>query len=104
MAGLVNPQLPLPQPGGSDGPSLFAALVGWANNLVQQLVAYGARLNLCLPEDGSEAMTGPLPLKSYTTATKPSATGRSGQIIFVSDGGAGNVFQGSNGTSWVSLG
>lgn len=104
MAGTVNTQLPLPQPNAHSVEAIFRTMVGWANTLVQQLLPYGVRINLCLPKDGSEAMTGPLPLVTYTTATKPSAVGRGGQIIYVSDGGAGNVYQGSNGTSWVSLG
>jgi hypothetical protein len=42
---------------------------------------------------------------TYTTATKPSAAAvGAGVIIFVSDGGAGAVFQGSNGAAWVNLG
>lgn len=41
----------------------------------------------------------------FTTATRPAASQvMPGKIIYVSDGGAGNVFQGWNGSSWVSLG
>lgn len=41
----------------------------------------------------------------YTMATRPSAAAVGpGVIIFVSDGGAGAVFQGSNGAAWVNLG
>jgi hypothetical protein len=41
----------------------------------------------------------------YTTATKPAAASvPAGTIIFVSDGGAGAVFQGSTGSAWVNLG
>lgn len=41
----------------------------------------------------------------FTTATRPTAAqAGQGAIIFVSDGGAGSVFQGSTGTAWVSLG
>lgn len=44
-----------------------------------------------------------VPLPSYTVATRP--TGMSaGTVIFVSDGGAGAVFQGWNGAAWVNLG
>ena len=44
-------------------------------------------------------------LPVYTAATRPAATAvRQGTVIFVSDGGVGSVFQGSNGTAWVSLG
>lgn len=73
--------------------------------LTPLLRQFGYRINRVLPKDGTEAMTAPLPLAQYTTATKPAAsTANKGTIIFVSDGGAGNVFQGSNGTAWVALG
>ena len=55
--------------------------------------------------DGTQAMTAPLGLETYTVATLPAAAaGNAGHIAFVSDGGAGAVFQGSNGTAWVNLG
>lgn len=42
---------------------------------------------------------------TYTTATKPAAsTVKDGTIIFVSDAGAGSQFQGSDGTTWRTLG
>lgn len=44
------------------------------------------------------------PLPEYTVATRPTASTVPRTIIFVSDGGAGAVFQGSDGTSWVNLG
>jgi hypothetical protein len=47
---------------------------------------------------------GGINLPTYTVATRPSAAARTGQVIFVSDGGAGAVFQGSNGAAWVNLG
>lgn len=44
-------------------------------------------------------------VRSYTTATKPTAANAGvGAVIFVSDGGAGAVFQGSTGAAWVNLG
>jgi hypothetical protein len=40
-----------------------------------------------------------------TSANKPAASSvPAGTIIFVSDGGAGAVFQGSTGSAWVNLG
>lgn len=62
------------------------------------------RVNATLPKDGTEAMTGPLELSSYLTAARPTAADYEGAIIYVSDGAAGSKFQGSDGTSWVSLG
>lgn len=44
-----------------------------------------------------------IPLPSYTVATRPAGQA-AGTIIFVSDGGAGAVFQGWNGAAWVNLG
>ena len=45
------------------------------------------RLNRVLPKDGTEAMTGPLELKTYTVATLPTASDFGGSAIYVSDGG-----------------
>ena len=45
------------------------------------------RLNRVLPKDGTEAMTGPLELKTYTVATLPTASDFGGSVIYVSDGG-----------------
>lgn len=67
-------------------------------------IDHGRRINATVPKDGSEAMTQPLPLATFTIATRPTASSWVGAIIYVSDGGAGNVFQGSNGSAWVSLG
>lgn len=62
------------------------------------------RLNGVLPKDGTEAMTGPLELDTYTVATLPTASSYPGSIIYVSDGSAGQKFRGSDGSSWVNLG
>jgi hypothetical protein len=44
-------------------------------------------------------------LPVYTTATKPAASAvQAGTLIFVSDAGAGSQFQGSDGTTWRTLG
>lgn len=45
------------------------------------------RLNRVLPKDGTEAMTGPLELKTYTVSTLPTASDFGGSVIYVSDGG-----------------
>lgn len=104
MAAKVGGQVAAPASLTPDAASITQWLVYAIASLNSLLNLIYARLNSVLPKDGSEPMTGPLGLITYTTATKPSAVGRAGQVIFVSDGGAGNVFQGSNGTSWVSLG
>lgn len=46
--------------------------------------------------------SGSMTISSFTTATKPAHA--AGKMIYVSDGGAGAVFQGSNGSAWVNLG
>src|SRR5262249_22088318 len=81
--------------------ALVRLLIGYLDGVVRQL---GFRTNRVLPKDGSEAMTSPLPLAAFTVATRPTASSWAGAIIYVSDGGAGAVFQGSNGSAWVNLG
>ena len=51
---------------------------------------------------GEITSTGSIAPGSFTLATRP-AHGV-GKMIYVSDGGAGAVFQGSNGSAWVNLG
>lgn len=49
--------------------------------------------------------TGRLTTATYTEATKPTAASAgAGSIIYVSDGSAGNKFQGSDGSAWLGLG
>lgn len=62
------------------------------------------RWNESFPRDGSERFEAPLPLKTYTTGTVPTASEYAGSLIYVSDGSAGQKFRGSDGTSWVNLG
>lgn len=51
---------------------------------------------------GDLAVTGSVTIGSFTTATRP--THAAGKMIYVSDASAGSKFQGSDGSSWVSLG
>jgi len=70
MAGTVNPQLPLPTPSAPDAHSILRTFTQWANSLVNALFTFGQRINICLPKDGTEAMTGALTTKGITdTAT-----------------------------------
>jgi hypothetical protein len=93
----------MPGPGPGPHSAFLAALI---RVLVDTLSLHAFRLNRVLPKDGSEPMTGPLQLNSYTDApdTKPAAASWPRAIIYVSDGGAGAKFRGSDGTSWVNLG
>lgn len=104
MSEFVNSQVSLPLPQDPSPEGFQNILIQWANALVSQLFSLGRRVNICLTKDGTEPMTGPLPLATYTTATRPAAVSNKGAIIFVSDGAAGSKFQGSDGTTWVSLG
>jgi hypothetical protein len=72
--------------------------------LVLYLTDLSTRADGSLPKDGTEAVTAPMTLATYTVATRPTASSYEGSIIYVSDGGAGAVFQGSDGSSWVNLG
>lgn len=91
----------LPQPITRDPLTLYRALIAF---LTPFLGAVGFRLNRTLPKDGSEAMTAPLVLATYTVATLPAAGSWTGGIVYVSDGAVGAKFQGSNGAAWVALG
>ena len=79
-------------------------LVSWRGYLTPVLGAFGWRINRSLPKDGSEAMTSPLKLATYTVATRPAAASWAGGVIYVSDGAAGAKVQASDGTNWVNLG
>ena len=85
------------------------ALGAWAQRLQTALVLYltnvAFRLNRCLLRDGTVRFTGVTLLKVYTTSTRPAAaSANEGAIIFVSNGSAGNKFQGSTGSTWLGLG
>lgn len=88
-------------PGAGLQPAIVAYLNYIGANLSNWTPLVAARLNQALPEDGSEAMTAPLTLKSYTTATRP-ASAATGSIIFVSDAGAGLKLQYWTGAAWES--
>lgn len=94
----------LPEPHGVVGPT-----GAWAKRLQTTLVLYlsnvAFRLNRCVLRDGTVRFTGPVLLRSYTTSTRPTAAAaNAGAVIFVSDASGGSKFQGSDGSSWVSLG
>lgn len=101
MVAKVNTTPLLPQSPGL--PELFA-LARFDQDLIQalvrELIQYAYRLNLSLPEDGSEAMQNPLPLATFTIASKPAASSWTGAIIYVSDGAANKKLAISDGTVW----
>ena len=108
MAQKVNPNPSFPFATNPNG------FVQWAGSFIQQLllqfVTYGHRLNLCLPEDGSEAMT------SFTYATLPTSP-VTGAFVNISDsttntwgasittgGGTDKVLARWNGSNWTVVG
>ncbi len=92
----------LPRPPGTE-----TGINAWAADMVKVLTGMlsetNYRLNKMLPKDGTERMTAPLPLAVYTTATLPAAALWQGGIVFVSDAGSGDEFQGSDGSQWLSF-
>lgn len=104
MANEVNSSPSLSFPGSSDTEVLNAWASAIGSELGEIFAEYGVRVNLSLPKDGSEPMTGPLTLAQYTVATRPAAASVPWAIIAVTDGGAGAECQMSNGTAWINLG
>ena len=98
----------VPETPGLPGPprGLPVAITTWAGDLIRVLFGILAesniRLNRVLPKDGTEAMQQPLPLASFTLATRPTASEWTGAVIFVSDAPAGQKLQTSNGSTWVA--
>ena len=72
--------------------------------LMNTFARWSVRINAVLPKDGTESMTAPIVLNTYTVATRPTASDWTAGVIYVSDGGAGAVIQASNGSAWVNLG
>lgn len=101
MVDKVNPTPNLPQGGvPADIYALSRFATDLIQNLIREMVGYAYRLNLSLPEDGSERMSAPLPLKAYTIATLPTASSWTGAIIYVSDGAGNKKMAISDGTVW----
>ena len=113
MAPKVNPNPSFPNAIYPNG------LVSWASSFIQQLVlqfvSYGHRLNLSLPEDGSEAMTGPFQVATVAYAGLP-ASPTVGMLLYVSNSntntwgasitstGSDKVLAWYNGSAWTVVG
>lgn len=69
-------------------------------SLYAHFIAVGFRLNRVLAMDGTETMTAPLPLKSYTVVGVPAAADYEGAIIYVSNEAGGKTIAFSDGTNW----
>ena len=101
---ILTEQVSLPTSFSGSVDSLLIAFRSLIQVLMVKFPEVIAQINRSVKTDGSQGMTQPLPLASFTIAGRPAASLWTGSVIFVSDGGAGSVFQGSNGTAWVSLG
>lgn len=101
MANKVNnsPNLPTPF-------SLFSfqSISDYVTNLIQNLIGelrdHATRLNAVLVKDGSEAMTGPMVLKTYVKTALPLATSYTNGLIIVSNDVGGLTPAFSDGTNW----
>jgi hypothetical protein len=96
------------EPGLPNPPASERNVLAWAAQLVVRctklLRDIATRANGALPKEGTEAMTGPLGLATYTLATRP--TGTDPRVIYVSDAAANNRFQAWDTVAgaWVVLG
>lgn len=85
-------------------PNYTGNIAAWAPDFIQSIIdalnRFATRINLALPEDGSEAMTNPLVLVSYTVAGLPSAASWAGGIVYVSNGTSNKRLAVSDGTNW----
>jgi hypothetical protein len=79
---------------------LFGAFNALCMTLKDYFRVLASRVNLALPSDGSEPMTGPLVLPTYLKAALPLAATYINGLIIVSDeiGGLTPAF--SDGTNW----
>ena len=100
MASKVSKTPSLPKPSGDQIHNIFA----WATQMVRVLfnilTSYATRLNAAIVADGSEVMTAPLVLATYTVATVPTASSYTQGLIYVSDETGGAVPAFSDGTNW----
>lgn len=100
MANRVGNSPPLPRPPlVRIVPGLTQYLASLNRALIEYLSRMATRVNGSVPLDGSEAMTGALPLPVYTVATLPDAS-TAGKLIYVSDESGGAVVAFSDATNW----
>ena len=87
-------------------PKLDPALGPLNRTLYQSLIDHSNRINGGIQADGSEGMTGPLPLAQVTTANLPAPAEWEGATLYVTDGGTGGspALMYSDGTQWVEVG
>lgn len=69
-------------------------------SLFRILAEIAARLNLAFMSDGSEPMTAPVQLASYTVAGLGSVTPTAGTLVYVSNGTGNKRLAIADGTNW----
>ena len=75
--------------------------LGTLTRVLQEVIsALAYRVNRMMSLDGSDGMTGPLVVKTYTVATVPTAADSTQGIIYVSDETGGSIIAFSDGTNW----
>ena len=91
---------PLPRTPGRGQEAIVRYLDFLNSSLYTHFRIVGERLNLALPLDGTEAMTGPLVLKSYTVAGVPAASLYLGAVVYISNEAGGATIAFSDGANW----
>lgn len=81
-------------------PAITQAFSNLIRSIFTELAEHANRLNGTLIKDGSEVMTGPAVLASFTVATVPTASLYTGGMIYVSNETGGAVPAFSDGTNW----
>lgn len=101
MASKVNQSPALPRFTGARDIGIMADFMeSLVTAVYQEFVNHAQRLNLAIVNDGTEPMTAPLVLASYTVAGVPAAASYTGGMIYVSNETGGAVPAFSDGTNW----
>lgn len=101
MAVKVNPTPNLPTGLFSEDPTAIQQIIGqMLRSIFLELKDHATRLNNALIKDGSEGMTAPIRLASFTVAGVPTASLWTGAMIYVSNETGGAVPAFSDGTNW----
>ncbi len=97
-----TPALPK-QTGLGSTQAIAAYLLVMVRVLTSILTQISYRLNRVVALDGTDTMTGPLVVKTFTVATVPTASVWTQGIIYVSDETGGATLAFSNGTNWLRV-
>jgi hypothetical protein len=101
VANPVNVTPALARPGGAHSiESLNQYDIHFMRTLVTELSNHAQRINGALMKDGTEAMTQPLVLPTYTVVTLPSAALWTRGLVYVSNETGGATLAFSDGSNW----